>query len=245
MNSKELNNNLLQVQDEWERALLVPFLEKFSKEEVSRPFCFGVSDKTLSAKHKIMIIGQQTHRWNSYQSDIEWSLNSIQSWGVEFLERQIWGLHSDELEFLPSPFWNFFRKIEEEGWGPCWNNLDKVQRVKAVVGTDELTLEQEKLLNRAFTNDGKTLLQKEIELSKPDRVVFIVGPRYIDSLSVSLCLPMDELTEYRPTKSTVCTDISAVAGLDIPVFWTYHPNYLNYIKRIEECVSLTTRSIIR
>ena len=251
MNAQSLNQRLLAFQEEWEEKLLTPNLtddkenhsDRFSRHIISRPFCFGVNDQYCSAEKKIMIVGQQTAGWSSYQNDLaEWPLDRIQEWDIKYTELQLegkWNPILKEKKPNRSPFWNLFRKVYRFGWIPCWNNLDKVQRVEK---TDELIGKQEKLLNKPITDDGKTLLQKEIELAKPDRIIFVVGPRYLNSLCDSMGLDHETMEKYKPTPERCCVEITDEMGLGILAFWSYHPNYLNRHKgKMEEAARMITK----
>ena len=255
MNAKSINAELLKYQEAWENKLLKPHLPEdpsdqsdlFSRNKISRPFCFGVMEEFYSAEKKIMVVGQQTGGWQSYQTDLEtWPLDRLQKWGIKYLE---WNLGGDQDPITGrcrprnrSPFWNFFRRLNKAGWTPAWNNLDKIQSVKEICRTDELREDQEKQLNKPITDNGKTLLQIEIELTKPDRIVFVVGPRYLISLSSSMGLNPETLESYTPSLEQCCVEITDVVNLGIPVFWTYHPAYLNRHKgKIDYSVNMTTR----
>jgi uracil-DNA glycosylase len=91
-------------------------------------------------------------------------------------------------------------------------------------------------------SDGiKSLLQREIELAKPDAVVFVVGPSYHVSLETAFDLENKKdysLKKYAPNvQNNIVSDITKFVdikndGKPIPVFWTYHPAYMNRNKKL-------------
>ena len=203
--------------------------------EISCPFSVGVSKEYVSSEKTVMIFGQEA---NSLTCDYEkWNLENMQAWAVAYLERQL-GIETDykidgkRLKYNGSPFWDFFRAMKKSGYFPCWNDLDKVKRYKAGneyrLKLDEEGYGQRKILN-AKVKRAKSLLQNEIELLKPDIVVFAIGPRnpYFSTLGYAFDLDEAVLSPHCPTPEKPCREISKILGLDMPAYWTYHPNYLS------------------
>ncbi len=126
-----------------------------------------------------------------------------------------------------SAFWKLFRYIESQiEYCPCWNNVDKAHRI-INSRTVPLTVELEKSLNATLLSDGHTILQKEIEITKPSAVLFITGPYYYQSMAAAMQINDDMLYALRPTVDCLCSDISEISELELPVLWTYHPTFLN------------------
>lgn len=108
--------------------------------ELSLPFYLGVSDKYRTADKKVMIVGQEANNWWKYseKADKEY----LQQWSVGYLEKQLW--QTGEHRFNHSAFWMFFRELNQSGFTPCWNNIDKLHRY--VDGnTKPLTAEQDRV----------------------------------------------------------------------------------------------------
>lgn len=228
-----MNEKLLQNAMKWENQVLPDFFRRYSKEEVSRPFCLGVSNEYIYAERRIMVIGQQTNQWDSYRKSIDWKTESVQQWCVKYLERQVFGWHKEELDNNPSPFWAFFKQVSSTGWVPCWNNIDKMQSVTK--DGDMLSDKQREILFQGIF-DGKTLLQKEIEVTKPDRVVFIVGPVFKEAICKALGVSGEALNGKELNSVNMCDDITKETGLQIPTFWSYHPKYLRLKGKMNECI---------
>ena len=120
--------------------------------------------------------------------------------------------------------------------------MDKFHRIEKGKGdngiTRPLTAEIERKLNIPYGSDRKTLLMREVEISAPNIVAFVTGPNYHETMALSLGIDDEELYLLRPQKSKPCNNITEIADLGIPVFWTYHPAYMNRIKCMDDTVKL-------
>lgn len=232
-----VNERLLDAIREWEERC--SFSRVAQENSLSRPFVCSVSERYLRARRRIMIVGQETKDFPLYSDD--WPEEHIQAWGVAYLERQLWNVGSGK--YNRSAFWKLFRYVEQAvGFCPCWNNVDKAQRViegKAV----PLTAALEAALNGVFLSSGRTLLQEEIAITRPDALLFITGPYYSQSMAAALGLSEHALDELRPTVDRLCSDVSAVSGLELPVLWTYHPTFLNRNEKRCRCFSRAMEEI--
>ena len=256
---KSLNEQLLEVQSVWEEECYIPLKEEYKQNEeklgkLSCAFGFGVSDDYLNAPKRVMIVGQEAN--DHSLKYVKWNLKNWQKWAVAYLEYQLDINKENEYDIQSnySPFWQFIKRFKEAGYGVCWNNLDKVRRYEYLLetGWKEKKLQYDKenskraLLNkRIFDGNGKSLLQKEIEIAKPDTVVFAVGPR--NPYYHTLCLALlgensyDKLLKSYPDKSNYCVDITDKLNLGIPAYYTYHPNFLNRNKKLEGAVATILR----
>ena len=240
MNS--LNDQLLELQREWEEKCYNPLKEEYDKDILGRgklscAFSFGVSDHYANSNKRIMIVGQEANG-HSYDYD-QWYLYNWQKWAIAYLNRQVNKERNKDIGYNRSPFWRFFRALEKKGYAPCWNNIDKVRKyccvdakdwVECKLPWDEQSKDREILNSKIF--NGKSLLQKEIELAAPDAVVFIIGPHnpYYHALSLAFFDGEDvdqRLAEVKPSEKDCCQEISSILGLNIPAYWTYHPNFLS------------------
>ena len=89
--------------------------------------------------------------------------------------------------------------------------------------------EQRRILNEKISPYNMSLLQIEIDILKPDIVIFAVGPNnpYFRALHYAFDLNEGTLNDYFPTAENPCKEISQILGLDMPAYWTYHPNFLS------------------
>ena len=225
-----VNNQLLKLQQLWDEQ----YAKTYSKEHpqsISRPFAYGVPEEYMTADFKLMVVGQEAAGFSAYDDPTAWDLQRTQQWVVDYTRRQLWGIRAgvaEEDRRKSSPFWNFMKNLNKFGMVPSWNNVDKVYQKKTADTGEKvirLTDDQRREFNKAVC-EGKTLLQKEVEISKPDGIVFVTGPHYRHSMETALTLSENSLAEKVPREDAVLTDISHEVGLGIPCLWTYHPRRL-------------------
>lgn len=230
----DLNNQLLQMQNEWNKVVVEPFFEKNNNYNLSRPYYMGLSSEYINSNKRIMIIGQETQGFGLYEDD--WSMLSIHEWSIGYLRRQLWGIDKEKYSYNRSAFWKLFRSFEKYGYTPCWNNIDKIQRT-INNKTVSLTYELEEHFCKQYGQDNKSLIQREIEICKPNVLLFITGPYYDFSMETSFGLEKGTLQKYRPTKDNLFSDVTDVFNLGIKVIWTYHPTFLNRNHKIDNCIN--------
>lgn len=224
-----MNTELLRWQMQWDKTCVNPYVTSNNPALFSKPFTYGVSKEYMTAAFKLMVIGQEAAGFSAYNEPTDWDIPRTQQWVVDYTRRQLWGIRAGDAKkgkTNPSPFWDFLRKLNENGLTPSWNNIDKVYQKKSQNNGEKvirLTDAQRKKFNEAVC-DGRTLLQREIEISKPDAIIFVTGPYY--RVSMETALGGVSLGDKVPTPGRIWTDISSKAGLGIPCLWTYHPRYL-------------------
>lgn len=250
-----VNEQLLKEQKYWEKECYKPLIKEYQNNEaelvkLSCAFSFGVSRQYIESDKKIMIIGQEA---NDHTFDYEkWCLSEWQGWAISYLNRQVNKEKNKEMGYNRSPFWRFFRKFAKGGYTPCWNNLDKVRTYVKKDGKDWKedflpyktgSNEREILHRKIFDGNSKSLLEKEIEIAKPDIVVFVVGPNnpYYHSLSLAFFTGEEvdkrlEAVYPKPNNNECCQEISDILGLNVPTYWTYHPNLLSRKKWLDTVV---------
>lgn len=228
-NNEDTNKKLCEIQNEWLSEVVDPVVVSRRNEQFSRPFHLGLSSGIDPNKKMIMIIGQEAKDFWKYE-DAKATSEYIQQWCISYFEKQI----QENASQNNSPFWRFFCALEKEGFELCWNNIDKLHRYKTVEKKGEpkdvtypLTLRQERIFSAQYGADSKSLLQREIELVKPGAIAFVTGPHYRVSMCTAFGLPENALDQCMPNKTNYLINIGQELGLDIPVFWTYHPAYLN------------------
>lgn len=220
-----INKKLLEIQNEWLSEVVEPFVVSRRNEQFSRPFHLGLSSVAAPGKKLIMIVGQEAKDFWKYE-EADKTPEYIQKWCISYFDEQI----HEKVPSNNSPFWRFFRSLKEKGFELCWNNIDKIHRYKTVSEKDvtyPLTKTQERMLSAQYRADSKSLLQREIEVVEPDAIVFVTGPHYRASMCTAFGLPENTLDKCMPNKTNYLINIGKELGLDIPVFWTFHPAYLN------------------
>ena len=235
-----LNEKLLNLQKDW---LLQINADELAKDyPISRPFCFAVTKEFTKTDRRIMIVGQEAANYGLYSS--AWPVEEIQVFNVEYVSKQL-GYKENDHAYNRSPFWKLFRKLKDSGFEPVWNNIDKFHRVymeqdkdgKDKEKTVPLSSEIERLVDAPYGEEKKSLLVREIELTNPCAVLFVIGPYYHEALSLSLGISDDTICDYKPNKAQPCRVLSDVASLGRPVLWSYHPAYLNRVHELDTVVA--------
>lgn len=223
-----MNTQLNKYQRLWFKEIFEPYIRANPNSNISYPFFTGVSEKYLNAENRIMIVGQETNGWSTYKSD--WTIEDSQKWAIDYLNYQLH--YSDDSNLKTrfgrrnsAPFWSFFKVFSNNGIVPCWDNIDKAQRYFSGK-TASLTEEIEMVFNSNLPNSNKTIFQNEIEILKPNGIVFITGPYYHATMEKAMNLKKGSLEKVGLSYESGCIDISSVINLGIPVYWTYHPRHI-------------------
>ena len=228
----DVNQELLKVQKEWIDYCITKNVPK-DNPNISDPFCYSVTNEYINSTRKIMIVGQECVGENKYQD--ECSFEQCQKWSREYLESQL--DYGNMHKYNKSPFWNMFRNFKKNGVEPAWNNMDKFHLV-----IDEksrpLNIEIKNIVDAPYGKDEKSLIKREIEMTKPNVVIFVIGPYYFNSLAISLEIHDKEIWKRRPTRKNPCVEITDYASLGCLAFWSYHPAYLNRIKELNTVVDM-------
>lgn len=230
------NNVLCDIQRKWLKTVADVYVKNNSDVEYSRPYFFGIPE-LFEHQPCIMIVGQEPDDFGSYGGD--WELEAQQQWGVQYLSIQL----QNNGMLNPSPFWNAFRIMHDKGKGVLWNNLDKMHRIGTGKKTTQpLSVEDEKNLDCPYGNDKKSLLQREVEIACPSAIWLAVGPYREEAIEISFNLEKGTLYQLRPRKEKWLSEIGSYLNLDMPVYWTYHPKYLSYLKVLPQCVQMIAES---
>lgn len=240
MNKKDtlsINENLRNFQKQWYKEIALKWMQYGHKKDIknyvnrkygnenysfSEPFIMVLPKHQNEQAPLLMIVGQETNGYGDKKdfSGDDKSFHASQEWATNFMNEQL-NTYSDKNIYY-SDFWKFIRVLkrklnEKKGEiNICWNNLDKIH-YKLVDQNNCIKLykEDEKYLNQVIPHTDKTLLQTEIDIVKPDAVLFVTGPNY--GLSMKTALQQDNITE--PTLDNPIVKINS----NINMFWTYHP----------------------
>ena len=196
----------------------------------------GISDEYLKSDKRIMIVGREARGYgkicdgtagyeflNNSKSEKE-QTNApkySQDWTISYLRTQVY--REDSYDRNKSPFWNLFRWLKDEGFEPCWNNVDKVY----FANTGKLSYQAEEELSKPYSKEGekteKSLLQREIEIAKPNVVLFVTGKSYGLSMKTALKLQYDSVP--LPTVDNCLVKVKSLTNA-INIYWTDHPQCL-------------------
>lgn len=203
---------------------------------LSYPFYMGLSEEYLfnfEGKKRIMVIGREARGCEHERDNAEEKNQpeNSQQWAIAYIKKQVYGKDVDlpkcynKIEYNNSAFWLFFRLLKEEGFVPCWNNVDKVYFEK----TGKLTESAEKVLSSAYTvgdeKQAKSLLVREIEIADPDIIIFVTGASYKVTMQTALKgedVNFDMLPSFE--KDGCLIKLGTVAGK--PTYWINHPQGL-------------------
>jgi hypothetical protein len=189
-----------------------------SHRDLSNPLLLNFPEGYQAQPTKLFIVGQQTHSWYNGEVQLSKELNAIDDLMDKYKNGFRLGVK------YRSPFWNAARKLEKlfkiSDGQILWSNLNRVDRNKG------RPFEIEKPLYEAFP-----VLSSEIEIAKPDVVVFFTGP-YFDDL-IALNFPR---VKFEAVNSLGKRLVRVIHGnLPSSSFRTYHPNYMRR-KKIEQSV---------
>ena len=238
-----INLDLLNEIKKWDEKVVLPYIFKNNLSDyISRPFCFSVTKEYEESEKKVLIVGQEQRGWCPYSAS--WSLDDIQKWVTKYYEKQL-SINDNDEKYNNSPFWKIYRTIKNgTECYPSWNNIDKMHQIKDGE-TKPLSIQMEKAFDATLPGDKNTLFEKEVEISKPDIIVFITGPHYEDTMEWSMNLEERSLNAFRPNITCPIQDISHVSKTSKKVFWTYHPNYLVRSKLFDYCTDRIINEINR
>lgn len=223
---------------------------------ISCPFLFGIPAGYTESEKTVMLVGQETR---NLTCDYEkWSIPSMQTRVIEYTERQLAIGGQKDIAYNSSPFWEFARALKEKGYFPCWNNLEKVTQydgdAEHRLKRDDEGYQWRRILNGQVSPYDQSLLQREIELAKPDIVVFAIGSKdpYWSSLAYAFDIDKYIITDHRPTFDRPCVDITRCLSLhpnephgweDMPrTYWTYHPQFLSRSGLFKRVIEKITKS---
>lgn len=256
-----INEQLLKVYKTWEAEVLKPYIvertdagyynadnktgkwnKKYEGSQISCPFYMGLTDDYINSdKKRVMIVGQEARGYGIYTRDRDkkgYEAQSSQEWSNTYLSRQLCLQDNNgDLKYNASRFWALFRALKDD-YALCWTDIDKVYYNKEGDYKGTLTYEGEAYLNQKYGDDKKSILEREIDLAKPDCIVFVIGPKYYVSLKQSFGIK-DKFQGELTTISQI-VDVSKDLNLGIPAFWTYHPanrSKVNVIAAVKEALS--------
>ncbi len=233
MSTEETNSNLEKLYGDYYEKL-IQRKDKYNGDPCC-PLFLKVFPEYSTAKNKLLIVGKETNSWVGRMKD-EHSLSSIIDAYDDFsLGHGYHGKSGKELKrTLNSPFWNFSRSIYtslnpnacRKELGFLWTNVSRMDSGKRyrVMPSENRRIEDFQLL------------LGEIQILKPDTILFLAGNDYNVELEKHLGLtwtPQNERLHMYKLKLPV-------PGFPNNTYKVYHPRYLSKLKIFGEVINEIT-----
>lgn len=181
-----------------------------AKGRLSAPLLMAVTPAYYQSSVRLMIVGQETFDWGDVTTNGYRTVAELRARYHEFALGRT---------YTRSPFWTaahqVYRTLNVDGppEGFLWSNL-----VKADLSKHRLSRALEDQVSHV------PALQREIEITQPDVVLFFTGPRYDERLAATF-----------PSARHVMLEPGLTRVVDVPgamhAFRTYHPRYLRMSRR--------------
>lgn len=181
-------------------------------DDYANPLLLLCHEGYVSAKKKLLFIGQETCSWFSELNNKVLSADDISKLQNEYLRFML-------PQTYVSPFWLFIyevnRALSQDSVNYMWSNIWKMGK-RFDAGRADIRINE---LETAYFNVSK----KEIEILNPDYVVFLSGPNYDKDI-------ISHFGEFKIiARIDKCFEQFSIEGFDCQIFRMYHPNYLNYL----------------
>jgi hypothetical protein len=212
----------------------------------SRPFLMNVKEDYIKSSKKVMIVGQETFGW---YGTYEQFLNEKDS--VEITQKIYDKFLENCSNDYNSPFWNFFNELKKVNSDASiiWNNVFKFETVDYLNTPEALNNKYglsslSKMKKYRYLIDKIKALQKdvfikELDILKPDVVIFLTGHPY-DSLfmdwqfkDISIFYQSIEEAENQGIDKWKLGQFRN-DHLPLKTFRTYHPNYLRRSSKLSK-----------
>ncbi len=198
----------------------------------THPLLIQTNEEYENADFKVMFFGKETNEWGKseinngiFEEDID--IDSIVRIYYQFyLEKKY--------ERYGKPFWNFIRRLKstqsKKKIGYIWNNVLKIGKCES--GTPQPNL-------RKYTFDYFNIIPQEIEILKPNILLFLSGHSYDEYIRKSIgsftIVPIDGFTT-----NELCILKFDNIEVDLAIR-TYHPGYLQRLK--ERRIAITEKIV--
>jgi hypothetical protein len=209
----DMNEALLETYRQyWPGLLEILNRPHIRESRVSCPLLLAVPPDYAQSRCRLMVIGQQTRGWAAPRGNT-----------IESLQENYTRFHLGE-HLLRTPFWQACHKLAclLNGDGPrydfLWSNLVRVDQDGQ---RPDVIIEDE--IGRAFP-----VLPREIEVTRPDTIIFFTGPLYDTRLMNTFPeLEMVKIPGYRLTALARLVH----PGLPHHAYRTHDPSYLRRAAR--------------
>ena len=189
---------------------------------ITKPFWLKVPDEYATARKRILMINQETYGWH-HTFRVK-SPEDLMQYYADFIERDVLGANK------PSPVWVKFRNLRElalkYGAAIIASNIGKIGYVweskyrYGCRGFKKKDVNYHPWVNEVFL--------KEIEILKPDMILFFSGPNYDEYIDRRF----EDYGFPKPQRLRALADVESrkFARIEVPgfppMYRTYHPVYL-------------------
>ncbi|WP_278622918.1 hypothetical protein [Parabacteroides gordonii] len=195
------------------------------------PLLLKVNEERYNnADLKVMVFGQETNGWEHQVCPIVTPVEQ----SSEIIDITVKGFMDYYRKFLDgwginSPFWHYLKRIQntlsvslpDKTIEIVWNNIYKI-------GNKEKGKNRPVKQIRDFENEYFNLIREEIEILKPDVIIFLTGPNYenrvkkifpiVSSIPLVSSIRQEELSKFQFENG-------------VSAYRTSHPNYLQLSKK--------------
>jgi len=193
---------------------LIDNFNKFqnSQEKPTNPLLLCVNEEYASADIKIMYFGQETNTWyNPFSGDVQFVVSRYKEFFIEGHFKHRGPFKTGIKKYTEA----FIKELSGKNVGILWNNIIKIgmSNRKGCPSQDILF----------FQKDWFQVIREEIEILKPDIILFFTGPKY--DQYVRECFP--DFKKYAYPKRNEW-EMARIVSSKLPKssIRTYHPNYL-------------------
>lgn len=203
-----------------------------TSEKPAYPLLIKVNEEALAkADIKIMTFGQETNSWEQKVSEtvipieesvmiVEKTVDVFMDYYQSLLNEKVNG--NGKL----SPFWYSLYQLKNSKFSTknvelIWNNIYKI-------GNFEKKKNRPGSSIREFENKYFDTIQQEVNIIKPDLILFFTGPDYEGRLMKKFeVIKKHKLKSDIPSEELARLDLS----IGVPAYRTYHPGYLRRKKK--------------
>lgn len=190
------------------------YQESFNEKMPTNLLCINISDEYTDADIKIMVFGQETNDWHGAYGGVKEAESLMEEYDTFFTSKKCFS--------YAGQFWNAVSQtksaIEErtgKSVGLLWNNIVKIGKEGDKGRPDSEVI--------AWQKPAMKFIINEIEIAKPDIVIFFTGPNYDDMLQTVF-----EDIKFVSGSGKSSRQLALVSSKYLPVnsVRTYHPGYL-------------------
>ncbi|MBQ8778618.1 MAG: hypothetical protein IJZ49_02755 [Alistipes sp.] len=200
------------------------FKEKIqSKVESAMPFLIVPTNDYCLSEKRIMIVGQETDSWAGevYDFPEEQTPCNVLKVYDRFVNRGGYN----------SPYWDFIRAIKDTAPSNTKfviNNVVKIGK-KRGAGCDDYI--------NSLTLEHMNLLSQELEILKPDMILFLTGPNYDHRIEAAFGKIKTEKAEANLSARQLAKLQFSDSGMP-PSYRCYHPAYLRRSKNFDRYLDI-------